>query len=667
MGISINAEVRAEQHILAEQVRLIYKMLPYALLASLVAVMILAIALWDTAPRTTLLAWLIAIISIGLLRIVLYLRYISLSPPPESARAWAIAFTIGGGFMGAAWGSLSLFLYPSGSLPQQMLIIFMLSGMITGAMSTLSPLKGAYLVFLLFSMLPLAVQTVAQDTPLHFSMSVMLVVFIATLLGTYRQIHGSIVDNFKTRFHNTELLKNMSLMQQLEAVNLTLQDEIVERKSAEEHARTLAHYDPLTGLPNRLLMRERLGRAILHAQRTHNRLAVLFIDLDHFKNINDSLGHTVGDDFLKTVGACLLESIRENDTVSRTGGDEFVIILPDIHDPQDTLHVTHNIMQALNKPVILNRETFHISASIGISIYPEDGVDVETLIKHADTAMYAAKDLGRGQHQFFIPAMNARAREQLALENQLHRALEQNELTLQYQPQINLDSGTICAVEALVSWQHPERGLLTKDYFSAIAEQTSFITPVSIWALRQACRQARLWIDSGHQSLALAIVMPLAHFKQPDFIVTITDILRETQLPPEYLELELSENTLLHTSPHIDKALRDLHDLGVRLTIDNFGSGYFHLDSLARLPVSQLKIDQSLIKDVRPQKFSQAAIITAIISMGNVSVIVGGVETEAHIEWLKAVGCRKAQGPYFHPPMTGDDLGRLLGTASGPL
>jgi diguanylate cyclase (GGDEF)-like protein/PAS domain S-box-containing protein len=438
--------------------------------------------------------------------------------------------------------------------------------------------------------------------------------------------------------------------------------DITARKQAEERINQLAHFDPLTGLPNRNLLADRIAQAIAHAHRNQDEIALMFLDLDHFKNVNDSLGHDPGDRLLKEVGVRLAGCLREGDTVGRYGGDEFVIVLPDIKEGQDADRVARKIMQQLAVPFVIDGHELHVGASIGISVYPRDGADAKTLMKSADTAMYHAKVAGRMHFRFFTPEMNVVVQERRALETSLRRALNEKQLVLHYQPQIDLASERIVSLEALVHWQHPELGLIEPSQFIAIAEETGLIGPIGEWGLKEACRQNKAWQDTGLARLPVAVNLSARQFPCHDLVATVQNALAETQLEPQCLELELTEPALMHQAEETVATLNTLSAMGVQLAIDDFGMGYSSLSYLKRFAIDRLKIDRSFVRDI-PNDPDAVAIARAIIAMAHglgLKVTAQGVETRDQVAFLRAHGCDGAQGYYFGEPQEGSEIARLL-------
>jgi len=444
----------------------------------------------------------------------------------------------------------------------------------------------------------------------------------------------------------------------------TLAEEIEKSKDLMTH---LAQHDALTGLPNRILLNDRLAQAIALAHRQGKQFAMLFLDLDRFKYINDSLGHVVGDQLLQSVAECLTASVRNSDTVCRQGGDEFVILLANIEHAKDAALSAQKILVALTVPHRIGELELHVSVSIGISIYPDDGRDEDTLIKNADTAMYHAKEDGRNNYQFFEQDMNAQAVERHFIEEGLRCALERQEFMLLYQPKINLETGTISGVEALVRWQHPERGLILPEQFIWIAEDCGLIVHLGAWVLHEACRQAQAWQDEGFPPVPVSVNISIVQFKHKDFLQTLAGILKDTRLAPCHLELELTESVLMHDTAATAAVLKALKTLGVLLVIDDFGIGYSSLSYLKRFPIDTLKIDKSFMCDITDATAvsDDASIVAAVISIGkslNQRVIAEGIETREQLAFLQAQGCGEGQGFYFSRPVTTEALVKLLRT-----
>ena len=438
--------------------------------------------------------------------------------------------------------------------------------------------------------------------------------------------------------------------------------DITEQKRVEEQIRHMAHHDALTQLPNRVLLHDRIGQAIAQAQRNDEALALLFIDLDRFKTVNDSLGHPVGDRLLQAVAGRLAACTRVSDTVARIGGDEFVVLLSNLDRPEAARHVAQKVLEALSEPVSLDGHELKVTPSIGICVYPHDGADVEALMRNADTAMYHAKQMGRNNFQFFTQAMNDAAQQRLVLENNLRHAVERGEFVLHYQPQLDLRTGGIVGFEALVRWRHPQRGMVLPSEFVPAAEETGLIGPIGEWVLREACTQARAWQKAGNPQLQVAVNCSAQQFQREGFVETVGRVLRDTGMPALRLELEITESVIIHHSEEVNARFQALEDMGVRISIDDFGTGYSSLSYLKRLAIHQLKIDQSFVRDISSDP-DDAAIVSAIIAIAHslgLDVVAEGVETDEQLAFLRSLGCDAAQGYFFSKPLPADEFERLL-------
>lgn len=438
-----------------------------------------------------------------------------------------------------------------------------------------------------------------------------------------------------------------------------LADELQTTKDQLAH---LAHHDVLTGLPNRTLLQDRLNQAIELARRQGHQLAVMFMDLDQFKHINDSLGHAVGDQLLQSVAQRLVNCVRHSDSVSRLGGDEFVLVLPHIEHAEDAAQSAQKVMAVLASPHRVGKHELQIGVSIGISVYPLDGLDARALIQAADTAMYSSKDNGRSDYKFFDQGMNRRVVARQSTEASLRGALERQEFVLYYQPRVNLHTGAIVGVEALVRWQHPQQGMLLPAQFIPIAEDSGLILPIGRWVLRQACSAVQAWQQAGLPAIILAVNTSSIEFRAKDFFEYVRGTLAEAHLAPRFLELELTESVLMRDVESTNTVLQSLADLGVRLAVDDFGTGYSSLSYLSRFPIDTLKIDQMFVSQIT-QDTNDATIVSAVISLGKSlkqGVIAEGVESAEQYAFLLAHHCDEAQGYYFCPPVLAEEFAVIL-------
>jgi len=453
----------------------------------------------------------------------------------------------------------------------------------------------------------------------------------------------------------------------------TTQD-ITERKQIEDQIRFLAYYDGLTRLPNRALFMERLNQALAAAQRQGRTLAMLFLDLDRFKRINDTLGHTVGDRLLQAVSERLKKCLRSTDTiargdpmvstdtVARLGGDEFIVTITDIARGEDAAKIARRVLDCLNDPFKLEEHEVVVTGSIGISLFPHDGSDVETLLKNADSAMYHAKDAGRGTYQFYSKSMNAAAVQRLALENALRKALDREEFLLYFQPQVDVATGTIFGAEALIRWKHPDLGMVSPADFIPLAEETGLILPVGEWVLRSAAAQGKAWQDLGFGAMIVAVNLSGRQFRQQQLVRTVENVLKATGFDPRCLELEITESILVQSVEDTITTLKRIRAMGLRVSVDDFGTGYSSLTYLKRFPIDTLKIDQSFTRDIATNP-GDAAITAAIIAMSRglkMAVIAEGVETEVQRDCLVQRDCRLMQGYLFGKPVPADQFRLLL-------
>jgi diguanylate cyclase (GGDEF)-like protein/PAS domain S-box-containing protein len=439
--------------------------------------------------------------------------------------------------------------------------------------------------------------------------------------------------------------------------------DVTQARAMSQKMSHLAQYDYLTDLPNRLLLNDRLSQAICTAHRLQQHLAVLFVDVDRFKHVNDSLGHLIGDKLLSSIAQRLLDSVRSSDTISRQGGDEFVVLLSSVAHAADAALSAQKILNAAGMPHRLVQHDLQITLSVGISIYPDDGTDAETLVKNADIAMLNAKDNGRNNYQFFRPAMNEHALERQSIEGSLRHALERGEFELHYQPKLDLLTETLTGAEALIRWRQPQRGIVFPQEFIPIAEQCGYIVPIGRWVLREACLQRRNWLDAHLAAIPIAINISAVELRSNNFVTHVREILQETGLDPQYLEFELTETAFMQDAQSTIAVLRALKDMGIQLTLDDFGTGYSSLSYLKRFPINALKIDKSFVHGLCTDS-DDSKLVSAVINLGrsfHLQVIAEGVETREQFMSLQAQNCAEGQGYYFQKPIAAEEFAKLLG------
>ncbi|TNC99779.1 MAG: diguanylate cyclase/phosphodiesterase with PAS/PAC sensor(s) [Gallionellaceae bacterium] len=474
---------------------------------------------------------------------------------------------------------------------------------------------------------------------------------------------GEILDRHKEGHLYPKWMKIIALKDDADRVThyISIATDISARKEAEESIEFLAYYDVLTGLPNRTLLHDRIKQQISAAHRDKQKFAVMFLDLDRFKYVNDSMGHAVGDQLLQVVASRLLEKVREGDTVSRIGGDEFVILLRDT-DAEGAAHVAQILLDELSLPCDLNGIPFPVHATIGISLFPDNGSDIGTLLKQADAAMYRAKEEGRNNFRFFTDEMNTRINRIFSMEKDLRLATERKEFSLFFQPQMDMTSGKICGAEALIRWDHPEKGRISPAEFIPVAEETGQIIAIGEWVLRTACGKIAEWRQQGIRPFPVAVNLSLRQLLQPDFAQLVAAMLERYGLLPNELELEFTESILLSEASIALDFMTSMRKLGVRLSIDDFGTGYSSLSYLKKMPVHKLKIDQSFIRDIHADQ-NDEAIVRSIIALArhfNLSVIAEGIETREQLDFLKRLGCDEMQGYFYAPPLPENEFLRFV-------
>jgi diguanylate cyclase (GGDEF)-like protein len=476
--------------------------------------------------------------------------------------------------------------------------------------------------------------------------------------------HKDILENGEERIYELEASplwnEDGSLHGFLEVVRNITEDLSMETQLQEHQERLyhLVHHDTLTSLPNRLLLQDRLQRMMIKAKRTGTNVAMIFLDLDRFKKVNETLGHDVGDKLLISVAGTLDSCVRRSDTVARMGGDEFAVILDDLKDVKFAAVVARKILEALSQPVFVEEYELYAACSIGISVFPADSDNVEGLMRCADTALYRAKDAGKNNYQFYTKDMNIRAFEFLLMEAGLRKALINNELEVYYQPQMDMKDNSLVGMEALLRWNHPEKGMVSPGDFIPLAEETGLIESIGEWVLRAACAQNKAWQDTGYPPVSVAVNMSARQFRRRDIVELVGSILEETGLEPKYLELELTESIVMHDMESTIATLKGLKKMGVKLAIDDFGTGYSSLAYLKLFPIDHLKIDRSFVFNISSDK-NDAAIAASVVVLAhsmNLKVVAEGVETVEQLDILREQGCDFVQGYFFSKPVSAKEF-----------
>ncbi len=442
--------------------------------------------------------------------------------------------------------------------------------------------------------------------------------------------------------------------------------DITERKNYEDMIKYKAFYDSLTDLPNRLLLKDRLTLEISHAKHTSQKLAVMYLDLDRFKLINDTLGHNMGDKVLKQISSRLKSCVRPDDTVARIGGDEFVILLPGITQEEKIGNIAHRVLNSIREPIVINEHELYLTISIGITVFPNDGENEETLLTNADVAMYRAKEKGKNNFQIYTPALNAKALERLALENSLRRALEYNEFVVHYQPKVDTETEQVIGMEALVRWQHPKWGLVPPQKFIPLAEETGLIVPIGEWVLHTACTHTKAIHNMGFQHITVAVNLSAVQFELQNLTKMVSRVLAETGLDPQYLELEITESVAMQNVDHTLNMISDLKAMGIKFAIDDFGTGYSSLSQLSNFSVNKLKIDRSFVSKINGEK-GNSIIPSTVLALGkslDLSIVAEGVESQEQVNFLKENKCDEMQGFFFGKPMPIENFKKLYATNS---
>ncbi|MCK4834789.1 MAG: membrane-associated sensor domain-containing protein, partial [Gammaproteobacteria bacterium] len=601
---------------------------------------------------------------------------------------WQDLYTFSSFIVGLFW-ALLIFYIPTDAGPVMISMLYIiLAAVMAGAITVLSVVKRAFYAYITPVFLATFAFSIMITTKQTLYLSAASIIYYIFILTAGQLINKRFVQNFSLHIENEDLIselheqivqkqiaekKLIENQQQLEEtvdtrtkelsdINETLVDEINERRRIESNLKHMAHHDSLTNLPNRLLLDARLNHAIERAKREDVQVAVMFIDLDHFKTINDSLGHDAGDQLLISVSNRLLHCVREDDTVARLGGDEFIIIIEQVHDIADLDPLLKKIMKLTSQTISINNHDLSISASIGISIYPDDGKNVEQLMRNADAAMYHVKENGRHKYHFYTRDLTAAAYDRVILETDLKRAIADGQILVYYQPQVSLESKKIVSVEALVRWNHPELGILPPKQFLHIAEKTNLINNIGKTVLTIACKQIAQWKKQGLPIETVAVNVAGNQIHHSNLEGTVKNILEKTNCKTEWLELEITEDFIIKKTKQAIATLQKLRDLGISLAIDDFGTGYSSLSYLKQLPVNKLKIDRSFVRDIN-NDMEDATLVQAIIAMGkslNLKLIAEGVEDSSHEIFLSAHGCEYAQGFYYSKPVPAEMIEKML-------
>ena len=679
--------------VLNQQIQLLYaNAVPANLTVAAIAIL-LTITFWDKLDKIQLVSWTLLILSATIARIVLIIRH-EKTPKQTSPAEWGKRYVFNTLLVGSAWGGLTLLMLTTGELFVHYVIFLVIFGTIAVSVPVLAPYLPAFFAYVLPQSLFLIAALMIQGTQWSLLLSAAALIYTGLITATSRNMNRQIRRSIELETHNqslvetlgTEVLQRKAIQEELEMhklhlehqvslrtdelsqSNSRLKKEIGIRTQVEKNLKHLAHHDTLTNLPNRLLLDARLEHAIRRAHRNKSELAVLFLDLDNFKHINDSMGHIAGDQLLQKVTQRLSQATREDDTIARLGGDEFVVLMEEIKDTTDIICLAQKILDRINEPFEVNNEAIFTGCSIGISLYPQDGETAATLLRNADAAMYRTKDEGRNSYNFYTQEMTASAYDRIILEGSLRRAIEQDELTIYYQPQKLLATGRIVGLEALVRWNHPEMGVLPPGRFLPVAEASGLIVQLGEWVLKNACRQMVEWKRNGLPIETMAVNLAGKQIRRNDLVEGIRRTLEETGCKPEWLELEVTEGFIMTETHDAISALGQLRAMGIQLAIDDFGTGYSSLSYLKKLPIHRLKIDRSFVQDLEGNS-DDAAIVKAIVSLGNslqLDITAEGIETPYQETFLTELGCQLGQGYLYSQPIPREQTETLIHSQSTP-
>lgn len=629
-------KVDADKGILLGQVRLVFASIPFSATSIPIVSVLLTVLLWDVVGHAAIANWLSVVFLVSLFRWWQYRRFLKEKPTTEASGRWLQQVLLGAALSGLVWSAAGVLLFSPASMPHQMFLTFVMVGIVAGGVTTLSPLFPAILFFLLVTLLPLSWSFFVLDTKLGDVMAGLLLFFMLMMLQTSRCLNAIVVETLTMRH---------------------------EKVVAEETIHHQAFFDELTDLPNRRMLFDYLGQEIARSRRHSYLGAILFLDLDNFKNVNDSLGHALGDKLLEQVAKRLTHRLRKEDIAARLGGDEFVILLSEIGENAKVASararlVAMELSQLFLQPFLVDGHTLYITASVGIVLFPLDESGPGDLLQRADVAMYRAKEDGRDSFRFFRPAMQEALDNRLMIEKGLRKALEGDQLELFYQPQVDSE-GNIYGAEALVRWQHPQHGLVSPEDFISIAEETGLIYRLGDWVLCAACEHIRHL--STVRPMVVSVNISPKQFREPAFVRRVAEVIREYQIDPQYLHLEITESTVLDNIEQTIERMASIKSLGISFAIDDFGTGQSSLAYLKRLPIDTLKIDRSFVRDIADDP-NDAVLVETIIVMAQhlgLKTIAEGVETWESLAFLKQKGCHKFQGYLFSRPIPFQELLKL--------
>lgn len=649
-----------DQKIRFELVSLLYRQIRQVLYAESIAAFILVVGLFATTDYRILITWYLMVLlgSTGL-RTFLTSKFSKRDPMDRRTGYWLRLFMMGSLFSACCWSAVGVVLLPLQEFNLQAFLIIFLFGVAAASNTIYSPIQKVYFSFLFIELVPLAIWLFTRGTLIYSVIGGAVVIFGVVMVITSTNAYKLFSDTLRLRFENKDLLDTK---EQLQNINQELYSEINQRKKMEKMLEYLATHDTLTGLPNRALFQKRLKTAFANALEKKHLVAVLFIDLDNFKKINDSLGHDVGDTLLTQAGSIIKQNLRETDLVARLGGDEFTVIIEDAVQLDNITNVAQKICDAFAAGININGQNLHITASIGISVYPENGTDLLTLIKNADIALYHAKACGKGNYQLYVDKLAESISVRQRLENELRQAVQQQEFTLFYQPIVQLSNNQIIALEALIRWRSPVRGLILPSYFIAVLEEVGLIVPIGEWVLQEACKQCKAWLAAGTSLRYISVNVSPRQFLDNQFVNKVIHALELANLPAQHLNLEITESLFIHDEEEVLKTLQALKKQGVKISLDDFGTGYSSLNYLKRFPIDILKIDRSFLSGV-PDNSKNAAITQAISRLGNsldLAVITEGIENQQQLEFIKEIGVQYAQGYYLHQPLAVTECESLL-------